>query len=255
MSETTAYLLYAVFAIGGLGVYLMLPRRDRSPVMAGKIVGIAALAALIAVLATRLPVGSSGVYFYLFALIAIGASARVVTHPRPVYSALYFVLAVVAVAAMLVLQQAEFLAIALIIIYTGAIIVTYLFVIMLAQQDTAPSYDRGAREPLMAVLAGFVLTAAIAGQAQHLLPPVAEATTRVATASQDDTAAPQLEGNTASIGAVIMSKYIVALEIAGVLLLVSMVGAIALSRKRVPADGYQPPRRPVGQVGKEVEPF
>ena len=64
-------------------------------------------------------------------------------------------------------------------------------------------------------------------------------------------------GNTMAIGAAVMTKYVVALEIGGILLLVSMIGAIALTRKKVTSEGWvaAEPRKPLGQVGREVEPF
>jgi NADH-quinone oxidoreductase subunit J len=124
--------------------------------------GLSAVAALLVVFITRATEGDpTRGYFYLFSSIALLASARVITHTRPVYSAIYFLLVIVSVAAMLVLLSAEFVAVALIIIYAGAILVTYLFVIMLAQQPGLPIHDRRAREPFAAVLAGFVLTAAM----------------------------------------------------------------------------------------------
>ena len=73
-----------------------------------------------------------GVYFWIFSAIALVGAVRVVTHPRPVYSALYFVLTVFATAGLFVLLWAEFMAAALVLIYAGAILVTYVFVIMLA---------------------------------------------------------------------------------------------------------------------------
>jgi NADH-quinone oxidoreductase subunit J len=150
-------------------VYFLLPKAGRSKTLIGAVFGLAAVAAFIILAATRIVAPDSGaVYFYVFATIAILAAARVITHPKPVYCAIYFVLVVVAVAALLVLQQAEFLAVALIIIYAGAILVTYLFVIMLAQQGGAPTYDRRSREPFRAVLAGFVLMAAVASKAADL---------------------------------------------------------------------------------------
>jgi NADH-quinone oxidoreductase subunit J len=165
------------------------------------------------------------------------------------------VLVVVAVAALLVLQEAEFLAVALIIIYAGAILVTYLFVIMLANQSGSPTYDRRAREPFLAILAGFVLMAAVAGKAADLPTHVEEPQTPVSVTSDTGSTPSAPEGNTAAVGRAVMGKYIIALEIAGVLLLISMVGAITLSRKRVPAEGYAAPQKPLGQVGKEVKPF
>lgn len=257
MTSTTAHLLYLIFALGGGALYLMLPKADRSQTRAGAVIGLLSMAGLLAVLAARVvSPDETTAYFYLFATIAVLAAVRVVTHPRPVYSALYFVLVVIAVAALLVLQEAEFLAVALIIVYAGAILVTYLFVIMLAQQGSPPIYDRHSREPFLAVAAGFVLMAAVAGRAGDLPEPAAGAIapTQLASAGETQTA-PLESSNTYAIGAAVMTRYVVALELAGVLLLVSMVGAIALSQKKVPVEGLTAPPRPLGQVGREVEPY
>src|SRR5206468_2443822 len=103
------------------------------------------------------------VYFYLFATIMIAGAVGVVCQPRPVYGALYFVLITLAGAGMFVLLMADFMAIVLIIIYAGAILVTYVFVIMLASQGStggaasAPAYDRRSSSAFPAVVVAFVL--------------------------------------------------------------------------------------------------
>ncbi len=253
---TTAHLLYLVFALGGCGIYFLLPRAGRSKTLIGAVFGASAVAAMLTLLAVRVvSPDETTAYYYLFATIAVLAAARVITHPKPVYSAIYFVLVVVAVAALLVLQQAEFLAVALLIIYAGAILVTYLFVIMLAHQGGSPVYDRRSREPFLAVLAGFVLMAAIAGRAEDLPQAANEVTVQTTLASDSNPAPKQPAGNTAAIGAAMMTRYVVVLEVAGVLLLVAMVGAIGLSRKKVPVETSAAPPKPIGQIGREVEPY
>lgn len=256
MTAVAPYLLYMVFALGGAALYLLLPKPDRSQAMSGAVLGVLAIVGLVVVLAARVVAPDAlAFYFYLFATIAVAAAARVITHTKPVYSAIYFVLVVIAVAALLVLQEAEFLAIALVIIYAGAILVTYLFVIMLAQQSGAPICDRHSREPFLAVLAGFVLMAAIAGRAGEL-PQTVTTTVIPAQAASTESITTTPAGNTSSMGALIMTRYVVALEISGVLLFVSMVGAIALARKKIPADEQRETTiRPLGQVGREVEPY
>jgi hypothetical protein len=97
--------------------------------------------------------------------------------------------------------------------------------------------------------------ATIAGRAGDLQAP---ATEKVILAEGGRTMAstvPLPAGNTISIGAAVMTQHVVALELAGVLLLISMVGAIALSRKRITSDMIRTPHRALGNVGKEVEPF
>jgi NADH-quinone oxidoreductase subunit J len=270
----TAYLLYAVFAIGGVGLCLMLPQGERTRPLAGGLIGLAALAMLLMLVATRfVPPDGSSPYFYLFAAIAIASAVRVITHPRPVYSALYFVLTVIAVASLMVLQRAEFLAVALVIIYAGAILVTYLFVIMLAYSGGSPVYDRQAREPMLTVFTCFLLMAAIAVHAGELpasraasfssREPAPVETFRSPAAIDEPTMAltpaekepPRAMGNTLAVGRMLMTRHVVTLEIGAVLLLVAMVGAIAMSRRRVKSEVPRMPARPLGQIGKEVEPF
>jgi NADH-quinone oxidoreductase subunit J len=93
-----------------------------------------------------------------------------VTHPKPVFAALYFVLVVLSSAGLFLVLQAEFMAFALIIVYAGAILITYMFVLMLAQQsqtdgghdiEAGTLYDRLPREPLAAVAVGFLLLATL----------------------------------------------------------------------------------------------
>jgi len=268
------YWLYAATAAGAAGLYLLLPGGVRSARIAGTIVGCAALAGLLVLLGTAfaMAVGTAP-YFAVFAAVAIFGAARVITHPRPVYSAVYFLMVVVAVAAMLVLLDAEFLAAVLVIVYAGAILVTYVFVIMLAQSAAgvrAAPYDVRAREPAAAVLVGFVLTASIAGVLAAPACPTAAAEgvgpragiTAAGALGEGFAGGSRAEletatGNTANVGTEMLTRYVVALEVAGVLLLVAMVGGIAVARKRIvekrPAAAR--PEPPLGQIGRQVPPF
>jgi NADH-quinone oxidoreductase subunit J len=169
-------ILYLLLALGGVGIALSLPRRDR-PVNLQLVGGvIAAAAAGLVVLVLSLAAAREGiaelpnVYFYIFAVLALGAAVRVISHPRPVYAALYFIMTVLASAGLFVLLSAEFLAFALVIVYAGAILITYLFVIMLATQaprgggdedEELAEYDVNAREPIAATAVGFILLAVL----------------------------------------------------------------------------------------------
>ncbi len=255
MTPSTAYLLYSVFALGGVGLYLLMPGSRRSHPWVGALLGLAGVVTLFAVLSLRGLSGSPGIYLPVFAALAVIAAGRVITHSRPVYSALYFVLVVLAVSALLVLQHAEFLAVALLIIYAGAILVTYLFVIMLAHQGGDPVYDRRAREPWLSVLAGFVLMATVATRAVETPSPTPRPTDAAAAPVSSSPGIAATAGNTFAVGAVLMTRYVVVLELSGLLLLISMIGAIALSRKKVPVDVITEPSAPLGQVGREAVPF
>lgn len=163
-------LLYAGVALGALGVLLMLPRPGVSPRGLGGIIAFIAFALAMLGLSLAAADGRPHLLFYVFGLIALFGGTRMISHPRPVYAALFFILTILAGCGLYLLLSAEFMAFALVIIYAGAILITYLFVIMLATE--APSeeeverlalYDRFAREPVAAVLAGFVLMTAMIG--------------------------------------------------------------------------------------------
>lgn len=164
------FLWYAACLIGAVGVALALPRRKPGIALIGGLVTIAAvgLGALALFLAAADASLLPSVFFYVFALLALGSGLRMITHPRPVYAALHFILTILASSGLYVLLAAEFMAFALIIIYAGAIIITYLFVIMLATQapteaeeDLIANYDTEAREPMFSACIGFVIVAAL----------------------------------------------------------------------------------------------
>ncbi|MBA4119750.1 MAG: hypothetical protein C0513_03505 [Isosphaera sp.] len=161
-------LLYAACALGGVGVLVALPGRRASPYAVGAVLGGAALGLVFIGLGVAWPDHLPNLHFYLFATIALGCSLRVITHQRPVYAALYFVLMILATSGLYLILSAEFLAFALVIVYAGAILITYLFVIMLATEsptqesaELLSDYDRQSRDPLGATLAGFVLLAGL----------------------------------------------------------------------------------------------
>jgi NADH-quinone oxidoreductase subunit J len=237
----TAILCLCVVA--GLGTVLLLPGRRGTPLrVLGGLMLIAAGLILVALLIRRVggsPISVVGPYFWIFSAIAIFGAVRVITHPKPVYSALYFVLTVFATAGLFLLLYAEFMAAALILIYAGAILVTYVFVIMLAAEATPGAatktgqntammgladHDAVSREPFAAAAVGFtlmgVLLFLIFDRAQAIPPVPAVASTVVS-------------GDTQELGAYLFKSQIVNLELAGLILTIAMVGAIVIARKRV----------------------
>lgn len=218
-------LLIVFLVLGALGLFLALPGGRSQLERLGLVLLAAAGGALVWGLA-RLVGGEHGLPLFLVcSVVGLFAAIRVLTHRKPVYSALYFVLLVIAVTGLLLLMQAEFLALALVIVYAGAILVTYVFVIMLAQQQRAAPYDTKARDPFWGCLAGFALLATIT--ARVFEPPAEEL--------QVVGLAPNLDA-VAVIGTPLLTEYVVALQLAGVLLLVAMVGAIAIARRKPPTD-------------------
>lgn len=290
-------ILYGLLVLGAVGVCLALPRRGTSPQILGGILAAAAGGLVIAVLSAKAAPKLPNIYFYVFSVISLGGALRVITHPRPVYAALYFILTVLSTAGMFVILGAEFLAFALIIVYAGAILITYLFVIMLASQaptggdtEVLPEYDAVSREPIAATTAGFVLLGVLTTlmfRGLPELPPPGKAPEeellaymprKVETALRnaglmkpgemlDDRSHPKgaidlaagviyiadkdgvgraierkdwpagmTPSNIEGVGFSLLADHPGAIEIAGVILLMAMLGAVVLARKQVQLD-------------------
>ncbi|QOI99648.1 MAG: NADH-quinone oxidoreductase subunit J [Phycisphaeraceae bacterium] len=297
------WLVYSACAVGAAGLCIALPRKTPTPQALGAILAGAAAGLVILALTFTHFEHRPNLYFYIFSIVALGSALRVITHPKPVYAALYFILTIVASAGLYLILSAEFMAFALIIVYAGAILITYLFVIMLASQspseakdDEIPRYDAEAREPVAAAVVGFVLLASLTGLAfrgaaelpatrdaiaslpRHTLSGPREA--REARIMSDmprrvrailrekghevadtDAVAVSVDGRTVtirpagggeartvglteglsptnveSLGFNLLRDHPGSIEIAGVILLMAMLGAVVLSRKQVELD-------------------
>jgi NADH-quinone oxidoreductase subunit J len=146
---------------GALAVYLLLPRPRPYPTWWGAGLGTVALA-LCGVWIVRVGVVSAeSVLFWCFSGIAVIAGVLLIAQNNPARAALSFTLVVLCTCGLFLLLAAPFLMAATIIIYAGAIVVTFLFVLMLAQQEGPSDADWRSREPLLATLTGFVLLGAI----------------------------------------------------------------------------------------------
>ena len=268
MSPTTSVLnaplmpWYIAAAIGAAGLLLVL-RPGRATVRrAGAVVGLAGFGMLLAEgLKLAGPAEGSIATPFLMAFAAVGVigAVRVITHPRPVFAAIYFILTVLSAGATFLVLDAEFLAFALIIVYAGAILITYLFVLMLAHQSPddeighigAEDYDRVPREPFVAVLLGFFLLASLgaaiergpelarenaasaAARLELRKAEVARAMPRLAAALPEGAKAADSVSNVQMVGMDLVAKYPASLELAGVVLLMAMFGAVVLARRQI----------------------
>lgn len=168
------FTLYSACVIGALALYLLVRPGPRGAKVLGIVIGLGALAWLI-LESIKSSVDSTdrpSVFFFIFSLIAIASAVRMITHHRPIYSALYFVMVVLSSAGLFLLLEAEFMAFALVIVYAGAILITYVFVLMLSQQaplgdkpEHQPEYDRVPREPAAAAMVGFIMLALLTDMA------------------------------------------------------------------------------------------
>ncbi|MSR43747.1 MAG: hypothetical protein EXS15_00075 [Phycisphaerales bacterium] len=291
---------YVACAMSAAGLALLLMPQGRTLRFGASIMGLAGIAWILVQIVRSIGAPSDALapigVLALCAFVSVASAVRVITHHRPVFCALYFVLVVVSSAAVFVLLSAEFVAFSLIIVYAGAILITYLFVLMLAQQSPADigstdavEYDRIQREPASAVIAGFVILAVLGGSVFRvhesnppatldqdrairqgwrdlaLMPTLLLAQARQADATvtavvrrgngqfvavQSDHSAilsvvranqstptdltlppALLPDNTSRVGMALVTRFPVSLELAGIILLMAMFGAVVLARR------------------------
>lgn len=178
--------------------------------------------------------------FYLFAAVLLFAAFRVITARNPVYAALYLVLTFFQAAAVWVLLRAEFLAITLVLVYVGAVMVLFLFVVMMLDINV-DSLRRGFWQhfPLAATIG-----AVIALEMAAVLLGGFRASAPVTVAPVLGQAVVEVS-NTKDLGLLLYTHYLYPLEIAAVLLLVAIVAAIALTLRERKDSKYVDPSEQV----------
>jgi NADH-quinone oxidoreductase subunit J len=254
--------LFIILAFGGVGLYLMLPRGLRAESSLNRWFGGALAALSLILLATRcgqsLGNWSDSLTFWVLAVLSVASAAMTITSRNPIFSALWFALVLLANSGLYLFQDAEFLAAATIIIYAGAIIVTFLFVIMLAQPKGTAIYDRHSREPMMSCLAGAILAATLVGTLHFSLTHDRKTLGSAAALAQQSSGrrvipAMQLippkqidqeadgeessRGHVESLGRTLFLNHYVSIELIGVLLLVSVVGAVLIAQHPAEVNG------------------
>ncbi len=208
-------------------------------------------------------------FYYGFALISVIAALMMLTSRDPVHSALWFALVVLSGSGLFIMAGASFLAAGTVIVYAGAIIVTFLFVIMLAQSHGRAIYDRSARQPNLAAILSFLILASVGttvifarapqpsgeeeGSVNDQIPRLSNAltaqdpltdtddpmalvlargvseTSRFPKATEDGQVNAQ---HVASLGACLYSDHLIAIEVVGILLFVALIAAVAIATPR-----------------------
>ncbi|HUB96997.1 MAG TPA: NADH-quinone oxidoreductase subunit J [Stellaceae bacterium] len=164
--------------------------------------------------------------FYVFALVAIASGVMVIAARNPVHSVLFLILAFFSAAGLFVLMGAEFLAMILVIVYVGAVAVLFLFVVMMLDINFT-ELRQGVMQYLpVGALIGLVLFLELV-----LIFGAWAVTPHIAATAAAPTPAPQQLSNTAALGALLYTRYVYAFQIAGLVLLVAMVGAIVLTHR------------------------
>jgi NADH-quinone oxidoreductase subunit J len=164
----------------------------------------------------------AALFFYLFAGICVASAVMVIAARNPVYSVLFLILAFVNAAGLFLMMGAEFLAMILIIVYVGAVLVLFLFVVMMLDVDFS-GLKQGVLQYLpVGILIGgiFLAELLLVVGAWAIGPGVPQAITAPI---------PTKVPNTEAIGLVLYTRYVYFFEAAGMILLVAMVGAIVLT--------------------------
>ena len=180
--------------------------------------------------------------FWALAVVLVGAALRVITAKNTVHAALYLVLAFFNAAGIWMLLQAEFLAIALVLVYVGAVMVLFLFVVMMLDVHIDSMREGFWKHFPLAALVGVVIALEMA---LVLIPGF---DVRIAPAG--DAAALKL-GNTRVLGIEMYTRYLYPLQIAAVLLLVAIIAAITLTLRQRKDSKYQNPSDQVRVRSKE----
>ncbi|MCC0056934.1 MAG: NADH-quinone oxidoreductase subunit J [Rhodobiaceae bacterium] len=161
-------------------------------------------------------------FFFVFAGVMIASAVMVVGSRNPVHSVLFLILAFFNAAGLFLLLGAEFLAMILVVVYVGAVAVLFLFVVMMLDMDFA-ELRQGAQEylPVGALVGLIILVELLVVIGGWTLDPQVVQTS----------AAPVAEGvsNTTALGQILFTRYIFFFQIAGLVLLVAMIGAIVLT--------------------------
>ncbi len=155
------WLLLLPVVLGLCAVYWVLPSARKSWAVPGAVAGALAFVLGGVFVIHHQFATFEGLLFYAFSGFAVLGAGLMLAQHNPVRAALSFALVVMSSCGLFLLLGAPFLTAATLIIYLGAIIITFLFVIMLAQQAGLASADRRSREPFLASLAGFVLLACL----------------------------------------------------------------------------------------------
>jgi NADH-quinone oxidoreductase subunit J len=175
--------------------------------------------------------------FWVFALILVFAAIRVITVRNPVHAALHLVLAFFTSAGLWMLMEAEFLAITLVLVYVGAVMVLFLFVVMMLDINVAPLKEGFINYLPVGITVAFLIIvemSLLVGDRYFGLDKVAAPVARAADYS-----------NTRELGSVLYTQYVYPFEIAAVILLVAIIAAIALTMRRREGTKHQDPAKQV----------
>jgi NADH-quinone oxidoreductase subunit J len=242
-------------ALAAIGIWLMLPGMNTRRYLGGLLAAIG-----FGLLGSRLPwIGDwlAGGLLAAISIVTVIAAVATISCRSPVYCAIWFGMTLSGTAGLFLLAGAQFLAVATIVVYAGAILVTFLFVLMLSQPEGHTTYDRRSWEALVSAFTGAVLvgilTATIGASVAKTSPELSSQTAdKDKVAVMTATNEPSWEAEHAAararpplgisqLGSELFTRYLVAVEAAGALLFAALVGAaIIVAQGREAMRGRNP---------------
>ncbi len=173
------------------------------------------------------------VIFYIFAVATVMSATAVVTVKNPVHAALFLVLTFFTSAILWMSLEAEFLAITLVLVYVGAVMVLFVFVVMMLDINIARLREGFVRYLPLGLLVALVMLG--------MMVSIVTSDVFVLEAGSEPLPKPADYSNTEALGAVLYTEYVFAFEIAAVILLVAIISAIALTMRKRALTKYQDP--------------
>jgi NADH-quinone oxidoreductase subunit J len=213
---------------GVLGLWLMLPRG----LALGRSIGIVLLATALGLgISQWPPVGEycEACLFNVLAVVTIFSAVGAVTFRNPIYCAIWFGQMLLGTAGLFLFTGAQFLAVATVVVYAGAILVTFLFVLMLAQPEGKAAYDRRSWEAFLSAATGVVMIGILSMTIGGVLASGGPSKALPQPPSDADLTNNVLASNhVAQLGSELFGHHLLAVEVAGTLLLAALVGAAVI---------------------------
>lgn len=237
---------------GAIGMWLMLPRAAARGRMLGVLLGAVSLG-MLAWQVPRLGDWLAGGVFYVLAGVTVTAAVATVTLRNPVYAAIWFGLSLLGTAGLFLFQGAQFLAVATVLVYAGAILVTCLFVLMSAQPEGRAPHDRVSWEALVSAFSGALLVGILSMTVTGVLADSDGPGPPVALAPADRSVEIPAEEPVTLLGSELFGGYLIAVEVAGTLLLAALVGAgVIVGSVRGPRVGPDGDESATDEAGKKA---
>lgn len=247
-------ILVAALLFGAAALWLLLPRAGGRARSLGIPLGAISLG-LLAAQIPRLGHWAADSALAILSTVTVVAAAATVTVRNPIYSAIWFGMTLVGTAGLFLLQGAEFLAVATVVVYAGAILVTFLFLLMLADPQGRAQYDRTSWEAALSAAVGAVMIGLLSITTVSTLRAPAETVLAAAATPEEQAAGVLADAHVRGVGDALFNRHLIEVEVAGVLLLAALVGAAAfVAQTRVPWRPSVPDTRQQPSVPASGEP-